>query len=202
MTPNPADASADAPADDHPDLSVEDFEELARVAPEGVKLEFVNGELKVKPLPDQLHKAIVMWLLRVCMQQRPELMFYPEQELKVDTYRNGRAIADGALAPIDHFVASPDMWGAPEGVLMVVEVTSPGAKARNRDLVEKRDGYAAVGIPVYLLVDRETTTLHVFTEPEHGAYRTEESHPFGDPVPLPSPVDITLDTDKLKDYVS
>ncbi|MEU9703504.1 Uma2 family endonuclease [Streptomyces sp. NPDC047981] len=180
--------------------NVEDFEELALLAPEGVKLEFIKGKLKVKPLPDQYHKAIVMWLLRVCMQQRPELVFYPEQELRVDTYRKGRAIADGALAPLDHFVAKPEMWGDPEGVLMVVEVTSHGPNALSRDRIEKRDGYAAAEIPVYLLVDRDAGSVVVFSEPRHGVYQHRAAHPFGAGVPLPSPVDITLDTEKLKDY--
>ncbi|MBT2439673.1 Uma2 family endonuclease [Streptomyces sp. ISL-36] len=183
------------------DMSVEDFEELARHAPEGVKLELIKGKLKVKPLPDQLHKAIVMWLLRVCLQQRPALALYPEQELKVDTYRKGRAIADAALAPLDHFVAEPEMWGDPEGVLMVVEVTSHGPRALARDRIEKRDGYAASDIPLYLLVDRDAGSVVVFSEPRHGVYQHRAAYPFGATIPLPSPVDITLDTEKLKEYV-
>lgn len=60
-----------------PQMPVEDFEELARSAPETVSLEFVNGRLEVKPMPDQLHGAMVMWLLTACMKQRPGLALYP-----------------------------------------------------------------------------------------------------------------------------
>ena len=35
-------------------------------------------------MPDQLHGAIVVWLMRHCMQRRPELALYPEQELRLD----------------------------------------------------------------------------------------------------------------------
>ncbi|MFG2329676.1 Uma2 family endonuclease [Streptomyces sp. NPDC048604] len=226
MTPSPADDREDISFEDFVEFSrkadelatfelingrlivkygprdVENFEELAELAPKGVKLEFINGKLKVKPLPDQLHKAMVMWLLRVCMQQRPELAFYPEQELRVETYRKGRAIADGALAPVDHFVASPrpELWGDPKGVLMVVEVTSRDRDTHRRDRIEKRDGYAASEIPVHLLIDRDADSLVVFSEPRNGFYQERAAYPFGATVPLPGPVDITLETEKLKEY--
>ncbi|WP_432077127.1 Uma2 family endonuclease [Streptomyces wuyuanensis] len=191
MTPSPADT---------PDMSVEEFEELARRAPETVTLEYINGKLKVKPVPDQLHGAIVMWLLRECMQQRPELALYPEQGIKVPGYRTGRAKADGALAPLDHFVGQPGEWATADGVLMVVEVTSFDGDTDARDRYDKRVGYATAGIPVYLLVDRDTDSLVVHSEPDGDTYRLCRSYKYGDEVALPSPVDITLDTEKLRDY--
>ncbi len=117
----------------HAQMSLEDFETLARRAPETVTLEFINGKLGVKPLPDQRHGAIVMWLLRQCMQQRPELALYPGQGLKVESYRTGRARADGALAPYDHYAAQEGEWADPAGTLMVVEVTSFDPDTDQRD---------------------------------------------------------------------
>ncbi|MET9530971.1 Uma2 family endonuclease [Streptomyces sp. NPDC006649] len=187
---------------DHAQMSVEDFEELARHAPETVALEFINGKLEVKPVPDQLHGAIVMWLLRQCMQQRPELALYPEQGLKVDSYRRGRARADGALAPLDHYVGQSGEWADTDGTLMAVEVTSHDADTDLRDRVEKRDGYAASGIPVYLLVDRDAEKLVVYSDPDRGEYRTRTSHAYGTTLTLPAPVSITLETGKLKEYVN
>lgn len=193
MTPSPG-------TEARPPLSLEDFEELARKAPETVTLEFINAKLEVKPVPDQLHRAMVMWLLTECMRQRPELLLYPEQDLKVEAYRKGRAIADGALAPVDHFVKHDGEWADPDGVLMTVEVTSWDRDTNLRDRVQKRDGYAAAGIPVYLLVDRDAEELVVYSEPRRGAYKACTSHPYGDAVKLPEPVSITLETEKLKDY--
>ncbi|WP_079143718.1 Uma2 family endonuclease [Streptomyces luteocolor] len=73
----------------HGPIDVEDFEELAHVAPETVALEFVDGRLEVKPVPDGDHGEIIMWLLRQCMQQRSELGLYPEQGLVIPGYRAG-----------------------------------------------------------------------------------------------------------------
>ncbi|MFD5423109.1 Uma2 family endonuclease [Streptomyces sp. NPDC127069] len=184
----------------HAQMSLTDFETLARRAPETVTLEFINGKLGVKPVPDQRHGAIIMWLLRQCMQQRPELALYPEQGLKVDSYRTGRARADGALAPYDHYAAQDGEWADPAGTLMVVEVTSFDPDTDRRDRHEKRAAYAQVGIPVYLLVDRDEDMLTVHSDPEDGMYRRTVSYPYGKTVALPDPVGITLDTEKLKDY--
>ncbi|MET9105948.1 Uma2 family endonuclease [Streptomyces zhihengii] len=185
---------------EHPQMSVEDFEELAAKAPAGVKLELINGKLQVKPVPDQLHRAIVMWLLTQCMQQRPDTLLYPEQDLRVSAYRRGRAVADAVLAPVDHFVTHDGMWPEPTGVLMAVEVTSHDADTDRRDRVEKRDAYAQAGIPVHLLVDRDADRLVVHADPSDGTYRSMRVHDYGATVDLPAPVAITLDTEKLKDY--
>ena len=43
-------------------------------------------------------------------------------------------------------------------------------------------------------------TLTVFSEPRNGTYQQKPSYKYGDAVTLPDPVNITLDTEKLKDY--
>ncbi|MET9557704.1 Uma2 family endonuclease [Streptomyces sp. NPDC006645] len=182
-----------------PQMSVDEFEELARRAPEMVRLEFINGKVQVKPVPDGNHGEIVMWLLEQCMQQRPDLRLYPEQGLKVEAYRKGRARPDGSLAPRENFVGQGE-WAEPGGVLMAVEVTSRDTDTNRRDRIEKPDGYAAAGIPVYLLVDRDASSLTVHAEPEKGEYRSVTIRPFGAVVEFPAPVGITLATEKLKDY--
>ncbi|MEU1934571.1 hypothetical protein ACH49O_12805 [Streptomyces coeruleorubidus] len=53
---------------------------------------------------------------------------------------------------------------------------------------------------MYLLIDRDNHTLTVFSEPEDGRYQQISPHPWGATVELPAPVNITLDTEKLKDY--
>ncbi|MEV7426007.1 Uma2 family endonuclease [Streptomyces sp. NPDC091212] len=193
MTPR----TADRP---QPQMSIEEFEELERRAPEMVRLEFLNGKVQVKAVPDGNHGQIIMWLLKQCMRWRPELSLFPEQGLKIDSYRKGRARPDGVLAPEEHFVGAGE-WAEPKGVLMAVEVMSKDPDTNQRDHVEKPQGYAASGIPVYLLVDRETCSVTVHAEPEDGVYRAVTTRPFGAVVELPDPVGITLETEKLKDYV-
>jgi Uma2 family endonuclease len=185
----------------HGPIDVEDFEELARVAPETITLELINGKLEVKPVPDGDHGEIIMWLLRQCMMQRPELALYPEQGLRIDTYRKGCIKPDGALAPVGYF-AGQDEWASPEGVLMTVEVTSGDRDTERRDRQEKPRAYAYAGIPVHLLIDRDNDTLVVHSAPQNGVYQNRRPYHYGSTVRLPSPVAITLETEKLKDYVT
>ncbi|MGC0375986.1 Uma2 family endonuclease [Streptomyces sp. SAI-229] len=187
------------PTTEHrPQMSVEEFEELERRAPETVRLEFISGKVQVKAVTDGNHDQIVAWLQRLCMQHRPELWLYAERGMKVETYRKGRARPDGVLAPFG-FAKGHGDWSEAEGVLMTVEVTSHDAGTHQRDRVEKPGGYAAAGIPVYLLVDREDRTVTVFSAPEGGRYRLQVNKPFGAVIDLPDPVNITLDTEPLKD---
>ncbi|MEU1181275.1 Uma2 family endonuclease [Streptomyces sp. NPDC005820] len=185
--------------EDRPQMSVEEFEELERHAPETVWLEFINGKVVVKPMADGNHCEMIAWLQRVCMQYRPDLWLHSESGLKTERYRKGRARADGVLVPVGALKGQGE-WSEADGALMAVEVTSYDSDTHQRDRVEKPDGYAAAGIPVYLLIDRDDCSLIVFNQPEDGRYRHEEKLPFGATVKLPQPVNITLDTEPLKEF--
>jgi Uma2 family endonuclease len=184
-------------------MQVEDFEEIASTAPETVTLEFINGRIEEKRVPDGDHNEIIKWLMKLCIQQRPDLWLYPSDcGLKVDDYRKGRARPDGVLAPDGHFAGKGD-WADPDGVLMTVEVTSYDGDTDRRDRQEKPAAYAAAGIPVYLLVDRDLGAVLVHTNPDpaRGRYRDVHEAPFGEQVTVPAPVGITLDTEILKGHV-
>ncbi|KUM75827.1 Uma2 family endonuclease [Streptomyces griseorubiginosus] len=182
-----------------PQMSVEEFEQLERHAPETVWLEFIKGKVQVKPVPDGNHSEIYMWLLERCMQLRPDLRLHPERGLKTEACRRGRARADGVLVPKGSLKGRGE-WSEADGVLMAVEITSHDSDTNRRDRVGKPDGYAAAGIPVYLLIDRDERAVVVFNQPEDGRYRHEEKLPFGATVELPEPVSITLDTGPLKEF--
>ncbi|MDN3024592.1 Uma2 family endonuclease [Streptomyces sp. S.PB5] len=186
-------------SDHQPQMLVEDFEELARKAHELVRLEFINGKVVVKPVPDGNHSEIIAWLQRMCMQHRPDLWLYSERELRIEEYRKGRARPDGALAPRRHFVGAGE-WAEPDGVLMAVEVTSRDQDTNQRDRIDKPLGYAAAGIPVYLLIDRDASSVVVYADPDKGEYRSITSRAFGAAIDLPDPVGFTLDTEELKEF--
>ncbi|WP_330458499.1 Uma2 family endonuclease [Streptomyces sp. NBC_00820] len=183
----------------HGPLDVEEFEELAAAAPETVRLEYVNGKVEVKAVPDGNHRSIFMWLLRQCMQHRPDLDLVPESGVRAEAYRKGRARTDGTLVPVDHFIGDGE-WSEPDGALMAVEITSHDRDTDQRDRVDKPIGYAEAEIPVYLLIDRDHNTLTVYSEPKAGRYLQAPSYPWGATVELPAPVNITLDTEGLKIY--
>ena len=100
--------------------------------------------------------------------------------MKAEAYRKGRARTDGTLVPVDHFKDDDGEWSDPGGCLMAVEITS-----RDRDTNRP---------------DRDDNTVTVFSEPKDGRYQQAPSYPWGATIELPGPVDITLDTEKLKDY--
>ncbi|MEO3750650.1 Uma2 family endonuclease [Streptomyces sp. B6B3] len=185
---------------ERPQMEVEDFEELAASAPETVRLEFFNGRVEVKRGPDGDHSTIGMWLIRRCLQARPELNLYLGRGLRIDAYRQGRVRPDGVLAPVAHFAGAGE-WADPDGALMTVEITSYDRDTDRRDRLEKPAAYATAGIPVYLLIDRDASTVTVHSGPERGRYRDTHTVSFGEEVALPEPVGFALETDIFKRYV-
>lgn len=184
-------------------MTTEEFEELARLAgrvSEGIRLEFIEGRLGAKGVADGDHGRILQWLIRMFILARPELFLSVEQGLKVDAYRTGRARPDGTLADADAFVGQGE-WADPDPVLMVVEVTSRDSDTEQRDRREKPIAYAATGIPIYLLIDREFGEITVFTQPSGARYQRRVTVSIGDSVELPDPVGVTLDTGPIKAWV-
>ncbi|GAA3084997.1 hypothetical protein GCM10020254_31730 [Streptomyces goshikiensis] len=60
-------------------MRTEDFEAVARIAAgerEGTRLEFIDGVIRSKAMPDGDHQMIIQWLTRICMQHRPELWLH------------------------------------------------------------------------------------------------------------------------------
>ncbi|MGW7413519.1 Uma2 family endonuclease [Streptomyces sp. NPDC054863] len=184
-------------------LTQDFFEGLARDAvrrDEFVRLEFVNGKIGVKTLPDGNHASIIAWLTRVCIQADPAWWLFPEQGIHVETYRKGNARPDGSLAPMKAFAGQGE-WAEPDEVLMTVEVTSRDSDTNQCDRIDKPRAYAEADIPVYLLIDRDSHEVKVHSEPGNGQYRQVRTVPFGETVLLPDPVGIELDTEPLKSWV-
>ncbi|MFI8971300.1 Uma2 family endonuclease [Nocardia asteroides] len=187
-----------------PLMTTGEFEELARIAgrvSEGVRLEYVEGKLGAKAVPEGDQDCVIEWLMRVLLVFRPELWLFSGRGLKIDSYRTGRARPDGVLAPTGVFAGQPE-WADPDPVLMVVEVTSHDQDTDRRDRREKPRAYARTGIPVYLLIDREKGCVVVRSNPVDGEYERMLIQPFGAEVPIPEPVAVTLETESLKAWVS
>ncbi|WP_330232397.1 Uma2 family endonuclease [Nocardia sp. NBC_00508] len=190
---------------DH-DIPVSEFENIARAVEresDSVRLEYIGGRMGFKFIPDGDHSRILNWLLMIFVPFSPQLFLHVTgQGLKVDPYRQGRARPDGVLAPLDAFVGYGE-WAPADKVSMMVEVTSRDSDTNQRDRVEKPTAYARTAIPIYLLIDRESAEIVVHSEPTPGSgrYRRVRRFAFGHPVPLPAPIDITLDTVSLQDWV-
>ncbi|MET9684578.1 Uma2 family endonuclease [Streptomyces coeruleorubidus] len=188
-----------------PQMSVEEFERIAAFAAketdDAVRLEFINGRIGVKKVADGDHDTIVVWLSKRCMQVRPDLDLYQGRGLRVAKYRDGRARPDAVLVPEAHFAGHGE-WADPSGVLLVLEVTSYDSDTDQRGRQEKPVAYGAAGIPFYLLVDRDACAVKLYSDPDTGVgYGNCRTVPFGATLPLPDPLGIELDTEKLKQYV-
>lgn len=94
----------------------------------------------------------------------------------------------------------------PEQVGIVVEVTSPANAADDRQPTLRRstptkwNGYAQVGLPYYLLIDRAPlvaqAVLYSDPDPSSDAYLHFESWRFGEAIRLPEPFGIDIVTDR------
>ncbi|MFJ7043934.1 Uma2 family endonuclease [Streptomyces sp. NPDC101112] len=215
---------------EHPQMPIEDFEELADAAPQHVRLEFVNGRVRTtEPLsvedfeelerraPETVRLEYINGKLEVkavpdgkhrsiyLWLMRQFLAQRPDLDLAPESGVKAEAYRKGR-ARTDAVLVPVDHlvghgeWSDTGGILMALEITSRDRDTNKRDRVEKPVGYAEAGIPVYLLIDRDDNTLKVFSEPENGRYQRTASYPWGATVELPAPVSVTLKTEKLKDY--
>jgi Uma2 family endonuclease len=180
----------------HESVSVEEFEELADRMPAAFTAELVNGRVIVVPAPVGDHNEDVQSVADQIYAAKPELRLYQEPGLEIGSYRTGRARPDGAVARRGHFRGQPS-WADPSGILLVLEVTSGRHADAEVDRVEKRDAYAATGIPVYLLIDRHRRQVTAHWAPSDGRYTHESSTVFGEKLPLPEPFGFDLDTTEL-----
>ncbi|TJZ42247.1 Uma2 family endonuclease [Streptomyces piniterrae] len=187
-------AMAHEPMPTHDDILLEGF--LALETPTGFRAELIEGDIVVTPPTDGDHEEYLAAMNeQVVSASATAMRWYGGKGLKLPGLEPNPAdhvIPDATIAPRALRLfrgASP--WMASDGVAMVIEVTS--TRPRN-DRVAKRHGYARAGIPLYLLVDRDKSTVTLFSEPKDGDYRESHSTPFGKPVPLPAPFSFDLET--------
>ncbi|MFF5469176.1 Uma2 family endonuclease [Streptomyces achromogenes] len=162
--------------------------------PEGSKVEIIEGIVTVSPAPAFRHNVIAARIQRRLYSVIPEdWEIFQTQAIAVPS-RLGMSIPDLLVVPVRAYEESDSHVPAALAEL-VVEVTSK-SNARH-DRVSKPAAYATAGIPLYLLVDRWAPggpTATLYGEPKGEVYRVLSAMKFGDPIKLPEPFGITLDT--------
>lgn len=169
---------------------------LALDTPEGFRAELIEGEIVVTPPPDGDHEDYLGLIVdQVARRARTRMQFSGNKGLRL---RSGggcpknHAIPDGTFAPLElRLFRGAESWMPPEGVALVVEVTSTKPQA---DREAKRRCYARGGIPLYLLIDRDDSSVTLFSDPENDDYRQLLTIPYGKPLPLPEPFAFDLET--------
>ncbi|MWA10808.1 Uma2 family endonuclease [Streptomyces sp. BA2] len=169
---------------------------LALDTPEGFRAELIEGEIVVTPPPDGDHEDCLSLILsQVIRRSRTDMQFSGNKGLKLKgggSCPENHAIPDCTFAPRElQLFRGADPWMPCEGVALVVEVTSTKPQ---RDREAKRRCYARGGIPLYLLIDREGSSMTLFRDPEGDDYREHCTLPFGKAVALPEPFGFELET--------
>lgn len=165
--------------------------------PEGSKVEIIEGIVTVSPAPAYRHNLIAESIQRRLYSVIPaDWGIFQTLAIAVPS-RMGMLIPDLVVAPRRDHTESDSHIPAALAEL-VVEVTSK-SNARH-DRVSKPAAYATAGIPLYLLVDRwapdgPATTL--YGEPKGDVYRPLATAKFGEPIKLPAPFDLVVDTSEF-----
>lgn len=183
-------------------MTVAEFEELDVVGQrisEGLRLEYLNGLLAAKARPDTNHSRVIQWLARFLVPRRSELWLFADRGLRAGRDRGSRVRPDAILAPASAFAGEGE-WSDPNPVLMTIEVTSRAQHTELRDRLDKPFLYAGTGIPLYLLIDRGTAEINIFSEPDEGRYSSRVTVPFGTDIEIPEPLNVILATEPLLDW--
>lgn len=169
---------------------------VALDTPEGLRLELVEGDLAVTPVPDGHHEhCISRTAAQMISRSSTDMDFSGNKGLKLAHAEDrpvDHVIPDATFVPRDlRPFRGTDPWMPCEGVTMVLEVTNARPTA-DRDI--KRRCYARGGIPFYLLVDRDTSRTSLFHAPGADGYQELREVAFGRRLPLPAPFSFDLDT--------
>ncbi|WP_217161794.1 Uma2 family endonuclease [Streptomyces sp. AC512_CC834] len=162
--------------------------------PEGSKVEIIEGIVTVSPAPAVPHHVVAARIHRRLYSVIPEdWRVFQTLAIAVPS-RLGMLIPDIVVTELPDHTESDTHIPAALAEL-VVEVTSK-SNARH-DRISKPAAYATAGIPLYLLVDRWAPggpTATLYGEPKEDVYRVLSAAKFGDPLTLPAPFDLVIDT--------
>ncbi|GHG66322.1 Uma2 family endonuclease [Streptomyces griseocarneus] len=178
------------------------WDDLVRIwektdAPEGCRVEIIEGLVTVSPAPGIDHHVIADTIQRRLYTVIPEDWgIYQTLAVSVPS-RSGLFIPDLVVAPESELVelSESEQFVSAGASSLIVEITSKSSLRHDR--VSKPAAYAHAGVPLYLLVDRWAQggpTITLYGEPQDDVYRVLQAGKFGDEIRLPAPFDVTIDT--------
>ncbi|MCK1815152.1 Uma2 family endonuclease [Streptomyces sp. XM4011] len=175
------------------------FDELNATAPEGWRVELIEGDIHVVPPANGPHEAMLAEMVtQVARHSTQEsLRTYTGIGLLLPSPAVNSKVAPAlVVAPSGSFMA-PELYHDPEPVVLVGEITSESIG--DNDQRKKLRGYARARIPSYLLVDRKAGTATLFGEPVGAGYRKQNVVPFSKAVSLPEPLGFDMDLQQFDD---
>ena len=163
----------------------------------GHRVELIDGQIVVSPTASRWHSAAIDELMDQLfdVKRRHAWRFHANLTAHIPPTRE-RLIPDLMIAPRNAPPYGDNELLAP-GALLVAEVTSPST--RRRDLMAKPRAYARGGVALYLLIDlyAEPPTVTLFSQPAEQGYGRSEAAQAGQPLKLPEPFGVPLDTARL-----
>ncbi|TWV29454.1 Uma2 family endonuclease [Streptomyces misionensis] len=157
-------------------------------APKGCKVEILRGLVTIAPYSAVAHHLVQASLRRRLYEVIPDSWGVHERLALVSPARAELYVPDLAVVP-GQALNSGNEYSVPVGAAeLTVEITSAATARHDRDT--KVAGYAAAGVPLYLLVDpmaSEGPAVTLYGAPSAGIYRALASAPFGSPIRLPAP---------------
>lgn len=182
-----------------------------RLPHDGTRVEIIGGEIVVSPGPAVGHNAIVQDVERgIFAAEAADSSFswrcIHTTDLDLSEIKDGyipdliilaaKVLAEARDAEARHLL--------PHHIGMAVEVTSKGNAADDRQPTLRRasatkwNGYARVGVPYYLLVDRDPrhaqAILYSGPDQDSGTYDRIRAWEFGETIRLPEPFDCEIST--------
>ncbi|MET7378206.1 Uma2 family endonuclease [Streptomyces sp. NPDC005526] len=188
---------------DHSTASGHEWDGLVRIweetdAPEGCKVEIIEGIVTVAPPPSNAHNDIADLVQRELYQVIPRSWGIYQTLGTAVPSRDGLYIPDIAVAPKEALRSEPRGYVLAAAAELVVEITSKSNASHDR--IKKAAGYAQAGVPFYLLVDNFAPggpTITLYGEPQGDVYRVLQAGKFGDAIALPEPFGFELDTSEF-----
>ncbi|MFI6496728.1 Uma2 family endonuclease [Nonomuraea typhae] len=179
-----------APEDQLPTTVRELFDALPPLP--GLRVEVIEGKVLVSPVGKPPHQAIAyeLGVLLAPVIRKEKWQGYGGVNISIEGPRD-ILVPDFAIAP-----KNCALWGDSElrssGVIMVVEVVSPGSVREDRKVKPRL--YATGGIPIFLVIDPLERSTTLYSTILDNAYQVVNRQPLGQVIHLPAPVDFDLDT--------
>jgi Uma2 family endonuclease len=163
----------------------------------GHRVELIDGQIVVSPSPSWHHSTVVDGLMDqlVDVKRQHSWHFHVHLTVHIPATRE-RLIPDLMVAPKD-VPRFGDNELLASGALLVAEVVSPST--RRQDRVAKARAYDQGKIPLYLIIDHfaDPPAVILLSQPgEHGFARSQAAQ-AGEPLELPEPFGLSLDTKLL-----
>lgn len=140
--------------------TTEDVRALMDESRPSPRYELIDGELIVTPSPGNPHQVVVgelHFILASYLEREPVgLVFASPADLEL---RKGTITQPDVFVVLPGDGTSTDVtgWSSVRSLLLAIEVISPTSVCMDR--VTKREYYMNVGVPDYLVVDREAHTI-------------------------------------------